>query len=247
MSNIQTERREGVLVISIVRPEKKNALTTAMYADLGGALDAAREDEEIRAVVLAGGPGMFTAGNDLMDFLQQPPASDESPVFRFLVALVDFPKPVVAAVDGVAIGIGTTLLLHCDIIVATARTRFALPFTKLALVPEAASSLLLPLAVGYHRAAEWLLLGEPFSGEDAHRAGLVNRLVEPEALESTALAVADALAALPPEAVQLSKRLIREPLRDQTLSIMRREAAVFLERLKSREAKRAFAAFLSKA
>ena len=247
MSNIQTERRDGVFVISIARPEKKNALTTEMYADLRAALDTAREDEDIRAVVLAGGPGMFTAGNDLMDFLQQPPASEESPVFRFLVALVEFPKPVVAAVDGAAIGIGTTMLLHCDIIVATARARFALPFTKLALVPEAASSLLLPLAVGYHRAAEWLLLGEPFSGEDAHRAGLVNRLVEPDALESTALAIADALAALPPEAVQLSKRLVREPLREQTLSIMRREATVFLERLKSREAKRAFAAFLSKA
>ncbi len=247
MSHIQTERRDGVLVMTIARPEKKNALTAEMYSDLRAGLDAARDDDEVRVLLLAGGPGMFTAGNDVMDFLQQPPTSEDSPVFRFLAGLVEFPKPIVAAVDGVAVGIGTTLLLHCDLVVATARARLALPFAKLALVPEAGSTLLLPLAVGYQRAAEWLLLGEPISGEDAYRAGLVNRLVEPEALETTALELADALAALPPEAVQASKRLLKDPLRDQTMAAIRREATVFLERLKSREAKRAFAAFLSKA
>jgi enoyl-CoA hydratase/carnithine racemase len=246
MSNIQTEHREGVLVLRIARPEKKNALTAAMYASLTSGLDEARDSGDIRAVVLAGGPGMFTAGNDVMDFMQAPPSSEDSAVFRFLTTLVEFPKPIVAAVDGVAVGIGTSLLLHCDIVVATARARFSLPFTKLALVPEAASSLLLPLAVGYHRAAEWLLLGEPFDGAEAYRTGLVNRLVEPDDLEPTAFALAESLASLPPEAVQATKRLLRDPLREQTLAVMRREAATFLERLKSREARRAFAAFLSK-
>jgi enoyl-CoA hydratase/carnithine racemase len=247
MSNILTEHQDGVCVLRLARPEKKNAITTAMYADLRVALDAARDDAEVRCVVLAGGPGVFTAGNDVMDFLQQPPTSEQSPVFQFLAALVAFPKPVVAAVDGAAVGIGTTMLLHCDVVVATGRARFALPFAKLALVPEAASSLLLPLAVGYHRAAEWLLLGEPFGGDEAWRAGLVNRIAEPEALESTALSIASAIAALPPEAVLASKRLLKDPLREQTMDAIRREAAVFVERLKSREAKRAFAAFLSKA
>jgi enoyl-CoA hydratase/carnithine racemase len=247
MSHILTEQKDGVFLITLARPEKKNAITTEMYASLRTALDTARDEAEVRAVVLAGGPGMFTAGNDVMDFLQQPPTSEESPVFQFLSGLVAFPKPLVAAVDGAAVGIGTTMLLHCDIVVATARARFALPFAKLALVPEAASSLLLPLAVGYHRAAEWLLLGEPFSGEEAFRAGLVNRLVEPDALGGAAMEIASAIAALPPEAVQLSKRLLKEPLQDQTLGAIRREAAVFVGRLRSREAKRAFAAFLSRA
>ena len=137
MSNIVVEQRDGVCVITLARLEKKNAITAEMYTDLRLALDDARDNEEIRAVLLAGGPGVFTAGNDVMDFLQQPPTSEESPVFRFLAALVEFPKPIVAAVDGAAVGIGTTLLLHCDIVVATARAKFALPFAKLALVPEA--------------------------------------------------------------------------------------------------------------
>lgn len=243
MSQITVDSLEAVRVIRLARPEKKNAITEAMYAALHEALDAAREDASVRVVLLGGAPGMFTAGNDLADFLQHPPTGEDSPVFRFLHALVEFPKPIVVAVDGAAIGIGTTLLLHCDLVVATPRASFALPFAKLALVPEAGSSFLLPLVAGYHRAAEWLLLGEPFSGEEAHRAGLVNRLVAPEALEETAMSLAQALAALPPEAVQLSKRLLRDPLHDATMGTIRREAAVFVERLKSAEARQAFQAF----
>jgi enoyl-CoA hydratase/carnithine racemase len=246
MSQILVDTVEAVRVVRFARPEKKNAITEAMYAALHEALVAAREDSAVRAVLLGGAPGVFTAGNDLADFLQHPPTGEDSAVFRFLRALVEFPKPVVVAVDGAAIGIGTTLLLHCDLVVATSRARFALPFAKLALVPEAGSSFLLPLVAGYHRAAEWLLLGEPFSGEEAYRAGLVNRLVEPEALEQTAMAMASALAALPPEAVQLSKRLLRDPLHDTTIATIRREAAVFVQRLQSAEARQAFQAFLSR-
>lgn len=246
MNAITVDTHEAVRVLRLARPEKKNALTVAMYAALHEALAAARDDAAVRVVVLTGTPGTFTAGNDLADFLQNPPTGEDSAVFRFLHALVEFPKPVVVAVDGPAIGIGTTLLLHCDLVVATARARFALPFAKLALVPEAGSSFLLPLVAGYHRAAEWLLLGEPFTGEDAHRAGLVNRLVEPEALEDTAMALARALAALPPEAVQLSKRLLRDPLHDATMTTIRREAAVFVQRLQSAEARQAFQAFFAR-
>lgn len=246
MNHISVESIDAVRVIRIARPEKKNALTEAMYGALHEALSAAREDEAVRVVLLGGAPGMFTAGNDLADFLQHPPTGEDATVFRFLMALVEFPKPVVVAVDGPAIGIGTTLLLHCDLVVATTRATFALPFAKLALVPEAASSFLLPLVAGYHRAAEWLLLGEPFTGEQAHQAGLVNRLVEPERLDETAIAMAQALAARPPEAVRLSKRLLRDPLHDVTVATIRREAAVFVERLQSAEARRAFEAFFAR-
>lgn len=246
MSHITVDTTDAIRVIRFARPEKKNALTVAMYTALHEALAAAADAAEVRVVVLAGAPGVFTAGNDLADFLQHPPTGEDSAVFQFLHALVEFPKPVVVAVDGPAIGIGTTLLLHCDLIVATARAKFALPFARLALVPEAGSSFLLPLIAGYHRAAEWLLLGEPFSGEEAHRAGLVNRLVAPEALEETALGLARALAALPPEAVQLSKRLLRDPLHDATMATIRREAAVFVQRLQSAEARQAFEAFFTR-
>lgn len=246
MPHVTVDSHQAVRVLRLTRPEKKNALTVAMYAALHEALAAARDDTAVRVVVITGTPGTFTAGNDLGDFLQDPPTGEQSAVFRFLHTLVEFPKPVVAAVDGAAVGIGTTLLLHCDLVVASSRARFALPFVKLALVPEAGSSLLLPLAAGYHRAAEWLLLGEPFTGEDAHRAGLVNRVVEPEALEDTAMALARALAALPPEAVQSSKRLLRDPLHDATMAAIRREAAVFLDRLQSAEARQAFRAFFAR-
>ena len=246
MSSLIVDTRDAVRVVRLARPEKKNAISTEMYSGLADALFAAQDDTAIRAVVLTGAPGMFTAGNDLADFLEHPPTDEESPVFRFLHALVEFAKPVVAAVDGAAVGIGTTMLLHCDLVVATARARFALPFTKLALVPEAASSLLLPRLVGYHRAAEWLLLGEPFGGEDAFRAGLVNRIAEPDALEDTAMRLAAALAALPAEAVLATKHLLREPGRAETVAALRREAAVFADRLTSDEARRAFAAFLSR-
>jgi enoyl-CoA hydratase/carnithine racemase len=246
MANILVETYDTVRLLRLARPEKKNAITGAMYGELHAALQAAEADPGARVVLLAGTEGAFTAGNDLTDFLQHPPTSEDAPAFGFLRALVEFPKPIVAAVDGVAVGIGTTMLLHCDIVLATARARFALPFTRLALVPEAGSSVLLPLVVGYHRAAEWLLLGQPFGGEDAYRAGFVSRLESPEELEPKALALAQALAALPPEAVRLAKRLMKDPLHDATLAAIQREAAVFVERLQSAEARDAFTAFLAR-
>ena len=246
MSQIGSERRGAVQVLRIWRPEKKNALTGEMYTLLTGALRAAAADPGVRAVLLTGAPGVFTAGNDLGDFLQNPPAGDQSPVFLFLQELVTFAKPLVAAVDGPAVGIGTTLLLHCDLVVAATTARFQLPFVKLGVVPEAGSSLLLPLLVGLQRASEWLLLGEPFGAEEARSAGLCNRVVQAAELEPTAMALAEAIAARPPEAVQLSKQLLRTPQREALAAAMARENALFVERLGSDEVRETMMEFLAK-
>jgi enoyl-CoA hydratase/carnithine racemase len=246
MSNVATARSGAVAIVRFDRPEKKNALTSQMYADLVAAFAAAEEDREVRVVVLTGAGGVFTAGNDLMDFVANPPAGPESPVFRFLLATSRFPKPIVAAVDGAAVGLGTTVLLHCDLVVASTRARFILPFVPLGIVPEFASSLLLPARVGWQRAAEWLLLGDAFDADAAYRAGLVNRVVEPEATESTAMELATALATRPPEAVRLSKQLMKAPLAAAVQDAMEREAAVFVERLRSDEAMAAMTAFLTR-
>ncbi len=243
---VVTENRGPVKVLRLARPEKKNALTAEMYDALTGAFRDAAADDGIRVVLLIGAPGVFTAGNDLSDFLQHPPAGEESPVFRFLSILTKFEKALVAAVDGPAVGIGTTLLLHCDLVVAATGARFQLPFVKLGLVPEAASSYLLPRLAGMQRASEWLLLGEPFSAADAHAAGLVNRVVAAEALEQTAMALAEALAARPPEALRLSKQLIRGPRAAEVQAVMDKESALFVERLASDEARGAFLSFLGK-
>jgi enoyl-CoA hydratase/carnithine racemase len=243
---VQSERKEGVLILRLWRPEKKNALTAEMYDSLTAGLAQAAGDGSVRCVLLTGAPGVFTAGNDLLDFLQHPPAGPESPVFRFLEAVSGFEKPIVAAVDGPAVGIGTTLLLHCDLVVATAGARFQLPFVKLGLVPEAASSVLLPRLAGLQRASEWLLLGEPFSAQEAQAAGLVNRVVEPAFLESTAMAFAVALASRPPEALRLSKQLLRVPHAAEVEGALDREGKLFIERLASDEAREAFTAFLAR-
>ena len=246
ITNITTERRGAVQVLRLLRPEKKNALTAEMYRLLTEGLRAAGAEPAVRAVLLIGAPGVFTAGNDLADFLQHPPEGAESPVFLFLQELVGFAKPLIAAVEGPAVGIGTTLLLHCDLVVAAEGTRFQLPFVKLGLVPEAASSLLLPQLAGLQRASEWLLLGEPFTADEAKAAGLVNRVVPAAELEATALALAAAVAALPPEAVRLSKELLRAPQREATRATIAREGMLFAERLASDEAQAAFTSFLAR-
>ena len=246
MSMIRSERRGAVQVLRIWRPEKRNALTGEMYTLLTAGLRAAAADDSVRAVLLTGAPGVFTAGNDLGDFLQTPPAGAESPVFLFLQELVSFAKPLVAAVDGPAVGIGTTLLLHCDLVVAATTARFQLPFVKLGVVPEAGSSLLLPLLVGLQRASEWLLLGEPFGAEEARSAGLCNRVVPAAELEPIAQALAEALAARPPEAVRLTKELLRRPQREGIAAAMARENTLFAERLASDEARETMLAFMSK-
>jgi enoyl-CoA hydratase/carnithine racemase len=200
----------------------------------------------VRALVLTGAGGTFTAGNDIQDFLADPPVSDDSAVLQFLFALVRFPKPVVAAVAGAAIGVGTTMLLHCDRVLAARSARFQLPFVKLGPCPEGGSSLLLPEIVGWQRASELMLWGEPFEAETAHRLGLVNEIVSDELLASRLQEVLARIVELPPDAVAASKALLRAPLYERLEAAMRREAVKFRERLGSAEAAEAFQAFVEK-
>ena len=246
MDLILTERADGVLRLEFNRPEKKNAITVAMYGVLADALLAADADDAVRVVLIHGKPEVFTSGNDLADFLANPPRGEDGAAFRFLRVISHFGKPLVAAVSGAAIGIGTTLLLHCDLVYAAIGTRFALPFVNLGLVPEAASSFLLPRLAGWPRAAELLLLGEPFSAEKAREIGLVNEVVAPEELLATAMATARKLAQKPPGALRLTKSLMKDGLIAQVDQAMSREGKIFAGRLNSPEAKEAFSAFLEK-
>jgi enoyl-CoA hydratase/carnithine racemase len=175
--NIRTATHNGVATIEIARPEKKNALTAAMYQAMADAVLDAQLDTAVRALLITGQPGIFTSGNDLEDFMQRPPAGPDSPVVRFMKALTECDKPVVAAVTGGAVGIGTTMLLHCDLVYVADDARLAMPFVGLGLVPEYASSLLLPRLVGHVRAAEKLLLGDPFNGEQAVELGIANAVL----------------------------------------------------------------------
>jgi enoyl-CoA hydratase/carnithine racemase len=199
----------SVTRIRFNRPDKKNAITAAMYAALADALDRAAADPAIRVVTISGEGDIFTSGNDLKDFMAAPPLDLDQPVFRFLTAISHFPKPIVAGVAGAAIGVGTTLLLHCDLVVAAPNASFSLPFVDLALVPEAASSLLLPRLVGPHRAARHLLLGDPFDADTAFAYGLVTEIAATAELEDRVAAIAERLAAKPPEAVRLTKALLK--------------------------------------
>lgn len=244
--HIATRHHQGVLTITIDRPEKKNALTLAMYDALTAALAEAASRADIRVALLAGAGGAFTAGNDLADFVANPPGGPDSPVFRFLEAVSTFEKPLLAAVEGPAVGIGTTVLLHCDVVYAARGARLALPFVNLGLCPEAASSYLLPLAVGLPKAAAWLLFGEPFTAEEAHAAGLVHEVVDADALLAHATDRAEALARRPPASLRLTKRLLREGHAEATRLAMRTEAEHFLARLQSEEAAEAFTAFFDK-
>ena len=228
------------------RPAKRNALTVAMYAALADELARAASSAAVRAVVITGTGDTFTAGNDINDFVADPPVSDDSHVVRFLKALVSFPKPVVAAVNGAAIGIGTTMLLHCDLVLASPTARFQLPFVKLGLCPEGGSSLLLPRMLGLQRASEVLLWGEPFDARAAHDMGLVNEVVEEGGLLASTASRVERLLELPPDAIAAAKELIRAPLRAELAETMLREANAFQKRLASREAAEAFAAFVEK-
>jgi len=239
-----TEGRVRTVVIN--RPEKKNALNLFMYGRLAAELEHAAEDPAIRVVVLTGVNGVFTAGNDLADF--QKTRHEETPTFvnPFLATLPLFPKPLLAGVNGLAVGIGTTMLLHCDLVLASSEAVFSLPFARLGLTPEAGSSLLLPRIAGLQRATELLLLGEFFDAQRAREAGLVNEVVAPDRLSERVAARAEELAALPPAAVRQTKALIRHDLIGQLKEVMEREGAVFMERLVSPEAAEAFAAFFEK-
>jgi len=244
--HVEVETRDAVLHVRLDRPEKKNALTLEMYSALAGALEAAQDDPAVRVVLLTGTGDAFTAGNDLGDFLQRPPTDESSPVLRFLNALISAQKPVVAAVNGLAVGVGTTLLLLCDLVYAARSARFQLPFTSLGLVPEAGSSLLLPQRVGLARAAELLLLGEPFDAEQALGMGLVSAVFEDDELASGAEERARRLAAQPPTAVRLTKSLMRRAERAALPDQMKEESALFLERLRSPEAREAMQAFMER-
>jgi len=242
---ISTEQDKGVLVIRLNRPEKKNALTAAMYTVMADAIDQAQRDPQIKVLLFTGSDGVFTAGNDLHDFLEKPPAGAESPVNRFISNMVDTDVPIVAAVDGIAVGIGTTMLLHFDHVVAAPRARFSLPFINLALVPEAGSSMLLVEACGYRKAAELLMLGEPFGAQQALDYGIVSQLCEPEELMDRALAVAYKLAAKPKDALRATKRLLRRP-REPLAERVRAEGELFSRGLASPAAKEAMQAFFEK-
>jgi enoyl-CoA hydratase/carnithine racemase len=234
-----------VMEIRFNRPEKKNALTRAMYAAVVDAFTAADADPALRVVLLTGTGDSFTSGNDIKDFQQQAATNSGLSGSPFLTALSSLKKPLVAAVNGAAIGVGTTMLAHCDLIVAARSARFVMPFTSLGVVPEAASTLLFPQIVGLQRANALLLLGEPLDAQSALQWGLVNQVVDDAALLDTARALADRLAALPPQAVRLTKRLIKHGAPD-VLGRIVEELALFHERLQSPEAAEAFAAFVEK-
>lgn len=236
----------GVRTITFNRVERKNSITTAMYAQLADAFETAAQDAAVRVVVLQGDAAVFSAGNDIGDFLQQPPSTQDAPVFRFLRAIATFPKPVVAAVCGPAVGIGTTMLLHCDLVYAGDNAAFSMPFVNLGLCPEAASSLLVPQMMGYHRAAEALLLGEPFMAEAALEVGLVNRVVPPTECNAIAQAQARKLAAKPLSALIETKRLLKQGQTAAVLERMAEEGVSFGRMLREPAAREAFSAFMEK-
>ena len=246
MNKILTELEDGVLRVQFNRPDKKNAITAAMYQALAHALRHAERDNAVRVALIHGAPDVFTAGNDLHDFLASPPRSDDAPGFQFLRAIHEFPKPLIAAVSGLAVGIGTTLLLHCDLVYCAPGTRFSLPFVNLGLCPEAGSSFLLPRLAGYQKAAELLMLGEPFDAGTAKEIGLVNAIVPADALIATAVATARKLAAKPAASLRETKMLMKQGINEAVRLAMGDESEAFRERLESPEAKEAFSAFLEK-
>ena len=244
--DIETSRSDGVMTIAFARPAKKNAITSAMYALFADALREANDDASVRAILVVGSADIFTAGNDLEDFLNAPPSADDSPVFRFLNGISTAAKPIVAAVRGAAVGVGTTLLMHCDLVYAGRNARFSMPFVQLGICPEAASSLLMPQMVGYHRAAEKLLLGEPFGADEALAIGFVNAVLDDDAVLAHAQRQAAKLAALPASSVRTTKWLMKGDHGDDVAARMRKEGQAFREMLASPEAREAFSAFLAK-
>ena len=244
--DILVHTEAGVTTLTIHRPDRKNSITAAMYQSMGDALLAAQADDAVRVVVIQGSETVFCAGNDIGDFLQNPPSSMDAPVFHFLRAIAAFPKPLVAAVCGPAVGIGTTMLFHCDLIYAGDNAAFAMPFVNLGLCPEAASSLMAPALMGYQRAAEVLLLGEPFMAEAAQEAGLVNRVVPPSEAKALAQAQARKLAAKPMASLLATKRLMKRATAETVDQQMRAEAEIFGRMLREPAALEAFGAFMEK-
>lgn len=246
MSDILTHIDAGVMTLTLNRVDKKNSITAAMYAAMALAIHEASTNEAVRVLVIQGHETIFSAGNDIADFLNNPPATEDAPVFHFLRGISTFGKPIVAAVAGPAVGIGTTLLFHCDLVYAGDNAAFAMPFVNLGLVPEASASLLAPKLMGYHRAAEVLLLGEPFQVEAALEMGLVSRIVPPTEVNALAQQQAKKLAAKPLKSLIETKRLMRMGQASQVAKQMSEEATVFGRMLTEPAAREAFSAFMEK-
>ena len=246
MSEIVTERSDRVLRIQLNRPASKNAMTSAMYITLADLFDNAAKDDQIRVVLWHGAGDSFCAGNDIGDFIKNPPGAGESPQALLMTALINFDKPIVAAVQGAAIGGGTTMLTHCDFVYAGENAKFQMPFVNLALVPEFGSSCTIPARAGYLRAAELVLIGQSFDAREAAELGVVTRVVPNQELLATATDTAQKLAQKPPAALRACKRLLRQSTREQLEQAVRLENEEFSERVRSAEAKEAFTAFLEK-
>jgi len=247
MTDLVTVIDEGpVRTIRMNRPEKKNALTLAMYGAMAAAIESAQGNADLRCLVIAGGPA-FCAGNDINDFIQMAMQGGAlgAPILRFLYALARNEKPLIAATRGDAVGVGTTMLLHCDYVVAGTDARFSTPFVGLGLVPEAASSLIAPRLMGQRRAFSLLVMGRPMNAEEAKDAGLINTIAAPESVDAEAVKTARAIAALPPQGVLTARRLMRGAP-DDIIARIDEEAALFKERLQSAEARAAFQAFLTR-
>ncbi len=247
MNQIEVERNGGVVRIAINRPEKKNALTADMYDALSDAVEEAERDAGVRVLLLHGKGDAFTAGNDLQDFLQKPwKGQAKPPAVRFIHAVAHASKPIVAAVHGLVVGVGTTILLHCDLVYAAEETRFMMPFINLGIVPEAASTVLLPSLIGRQRAAELFMLGAPLAAQRAYEIGLVNAVLPAGKLLPTAAETAQALAAKPAAALRATKDLMKRPHQAEVDRALREEVEVISERLESGETREALAAFLEK-
>ena len=244
--DILVHAEAGVMTITLNRLARKNSITSDMYGAMADALERARGDDTVRVVLLQGHETVFSAGNDINDFLDKPPAGTDSPVFRFLHGIATFPKPLLAAVCGPAVGVGTTMLFHCDLVYAGDNAAFSMPFVNLGLCPEAASSLLVPQMLGYHRAAEALMLGEPFMAEAALEVGLVNRVLPPTEANNYANAQARKLAAKPISSLVETKRLMKKGMEPQVLQQMEAEGESFRRMLVEPAAKEAFTAFMEK-
>jgi len=244
--HVRVEKSGGLLAITLARPDRRNAITIDMYAALADAISEAFEDGQTRLITISGEGQDFAAGNDLADFLQAQRTDEEIPVWRLLRALAECEIPIVAAVHGNCVGIGTTMLLHCDLVIADDSARFSMPFVDLALVPEAASSMLFPRLAGRRRAARYLLLAEPFGAEEAQAIGLVSHRVPAGGLDAKLQEIVAALLAKPREALRLTQNLLRTGTQDEILARMKLESSMFAERLASAEVKDAIAAFFAK-
>jgi enoyl-CoA hydratase/carnithine racemase len=244
--HVRVEKDAGVLSITLSRPERRNAITVAMYGVLADAIAGAWEDGETRVITIRGEGQDFAAGNDLADFLEADARDEDIPVWRLLRALAECEIPIVAAVHGNCVGIGTTMLLHCDFVIAAEGTRFSMPFVDLGLVPEAASSMLFPRLAGRRRAARYVLLAEPFGADEALAIGLASHVVPASALSETASDIVGRLLAKPPEALRLTQSLLRRGAQEEILERMKVESTLFAERLASSEVKEAINAFFEK-